>query len=125
VFISIPIVHYPCTEYEFNPHLRHVKDDWSDSQIVSNFGQYIKRKQLGDVVGTYLLSNNDIIETDDLWLLINGYRIEQNLEMFIESSCQYLKNGGAHYNDVLCAMRYMYTRPEVSDRHRTMIAEIL
>ena len=125
VLISIPIVHYPCTEYEHNPYLRHVKDDWSDGHVMSVFGQYVKRKQLGTIVGTYLLSAEDIIETDDLWLIINDHRLNENLEMFIRTSCQYISEKGEKSADVLDAMRYMYARPEVSGELRTLISWVL
>lgn len=63
LFISIPIVYYPCDEYQHNPHLRHIKSDWSDEEVMAEFGQYVQRKDLGKVVGTYLLSNT-VIQSD-------------------------------------------------------------
>lgn len=61
MFISIPIVYYPCDQYEHNPHLRHVKPDWSDDEVEQEFGKYIRKKSLGTVVGTYLLSKSEIV----------------------------------------------------------------
>lgn len=56
IFISIPIIYYPCDEYEYNPHLRHIKPDWSDEEVTSEFKNLIIDKQLNSIVGVYLLS---------------------------------------------------------------------
>ncbi len=35
--LSIPVVHYPQGEYEGNPHEAHVKDDWTNAEVLSTF----------------------------------------------------------------------------------------
>lgn len=54
--ISIPIVHWPQAERHGNPYEVHVKDDWSDSEVLETFSKYIKKSHAGEQIGVYLLS---------------------------------------------------------------------
>lgn len=57
--ISIPIIHYPQDSFEGNHYEIHVKDDWSDLEMIETFPQ-IKKKWCGNTIGCYLLSNKDV-----------------------------------------------------------------
>ena len=59
IFVSIPIVYYPSEEYDFNPHLRHIKPDWSDSEVRESFADIVNC-QLGETVGTYLITRENM-----------------------------------------------------------------
>lgn len=92
LFISIPIVYYPCTEYEVNPYLRHVKPDWSNAEVVKEFGQYIKASQLGNTVGVYLLTPETKSEHKTFYFLsglprsgstVLGAILNQHPEVFV------------------------------------------
>lgn len=54
IIVSIPIVHFPQGEEEGNPYEAHVKDDWSDTEMLETFPQ-IKRSWTGNKIGVYLL----------------------------------------------------------------------
>jgi SAM-dependent methyltransferase len=54
IIVSIPIVHFPQGEEEGNPYEAHVKDDWSDKEMLETFSQ-IKRSWTGNKIGVYLL----------------------------------------------------------------------
>jgi len=49
--ISIPIIHYPQGEEEGNPYERHVKDDWTVTEVLESF-KYITYYQRFDVTMT-------------------------------------------------------------------------
>lgn len=40
--ISIPIIYYPQGEYDGNPYEEHVKPDWTHSEMMDTWGNYIK-----------------------------------------------------------------------------------
>jgi len=52
--ISIPIVHYPQDEIFNNPFEKHVKDDWSHTEVINSFPNIVKTFQ-GTEIGCYLL----------------------------------------------------------------------
>ncbi len=56
LIISIPIIHYPQAEIENNPYEVHVKDDWTDKEMIETFPQIIK-SWTGREIGCYLLSS--------------------------------------------------------------------
>lgn len=45
--ISIPTIHYPQGESEGNIHEVHVKDDWSDDQVLSKFEGIVEHQNFG------------------------------------------------------------------------------
>jgi hypothetical protein len=53
--ISIPVVHYPQGEEFGNPYEVHVKDDWSNSEVLDTFKQYIKKSEVDGEIGVYWL----------------------------------------------------------------------
>jgi len=55
VLLSIPIVHYPQEEEFGNPYERHIKDDWSNEEIISTFGKYITKHEINSIIGVYWL----------------------------------------------------------------------
>jgi hypothetical protein len=55
VVISIPIVHYPQGEFEGNPHEAHIKDDWSNQEVLDSFEHIFYHANEEDI-GVYLLS---------------------------------------------------------------------
>ncbi len=56
LIISIPIIHYPQEEIENNPYEVHVKDDWSNKEMLETFPQIVK-SWTGREIGCYLLSS--------------------------------------------------------------------
>lgn len=52
--ISIPIVHYPQDEIFNNPFEKHIKDDWSHTEVIDSFPNIVKTFQ-GAEIGCYLL----------------------------------------------------------------------
>lgn len=61
VIISIPIVHYPQDEYDGNPYEAHVKDDWSDAEVVATFGEHLvpNGRAVESEIGVYVLARDD------------------------------------------------------------------
>ncbi len=55
MIISIPIVHYPQDEINNNPFEKHIKDDWSDNEILEIWSPLIIDKEIGNEIGVYLL----------------------------------------------------------------------
>lgn len=49
LIVSIPICFCPQDDYGGNPFEIHVKDDWSDEEVTSTWGQYIKKKYTGSM----------------------------------------------------------------------------
>lgn len=107
IFISIPIVYYPSEEYELNPHLRHIKPDWSDDEVQESFSN-IKNKCLGTIVGTYLLTEENINHTKkDFYFLIGLPRsgstllaslLRQNPDVYVTSTSPMLDQLVANQN---------------------------
>jgi predicted TPR repeat methyltransferase len=56
LIISIPIVYMPQGELENNPFEVHVKPDWSDEEVKTTWGNYIKDSSKVKMIGVYLLS---------------------------------------------------------------------
>lgn len=50
--IAIPIIHYHQGELDGNPYEEHVKDDWTDEEVIETFPGIIA-SWTGDVVGAY------------------------------------------------------------------------
>jgi hypothetical protein len=48
-------VHYPQEEEFGNPYERHIKDDWSNEEIISTFGKYIIKHEINSIIGVYWL----------------------------------------------------------------------
>ena len=107
IFISIPIVYYPSEEYDFNPYLRHIKPDWSDKEVNESF-IHIKDKNLGNVVGTYLLTEEDIrVKKKEFYFLIGLPRsgstllaalLRQNDNVYVSSTSPMLDQLVANQN---------------------------
>lgn len=57
LIISIPIVHMPQGAHEGNPFEAHVKDDWSDQEVLSAFSGIIDHA-VDQEIGVYLLSQD-------------------------------------------------------------------
>jgi 2-polyprenyl-3-methyl-5-hydroxy-6-metoxy-1,4-benzoquinol methylase len=55
--ISIPIVHYPQSESEDNPYEVHVKDDWTNDEVLLTFSSIIDYKVF-NITGSYLAKFN-------------------------------------------------------------------
>ena len=55
--ISIPIIHYPQGESEGNPYETHVKDDWTNEEVLTTFNNIIEHKAF-NVTGSYLAKFN-------------------------------------------------------------------
>ena len=53
VIVSIPIGYYPQDEYDGNPYEAHVKDDWTDEEVRSVFGEPTFSQIEGEI-GVYL-----------------------------------------------------------------------
>lgn len=53
--ISIPIIDWPQNERHGNPFEKHVKDDWSDEEVMATFSKYIKKSVAGNRIGVYWL----------------------------------------------------------------------
>lgn len=49
LIISIPVCFCPQDVYAGNPFEIHVKDDWTDEEVTSTWGHYIKEKYIGSV----------------------------------------------------------------------------
>ena len=56
VMISIPIITYPQHEIESNPFQRHIKEDWSHSEICASFPDVVVTCFVHNSIGVYLLS---------------------------------------------------------------------
>lgn len=56
LIISIPVVYMPQGELENNPFEVHVKPDWSDEEVKTTWGLYIKQSVRVKMIGVYLLS---------------------------------------------------------------------
>jgi hypothetical protein len=56
LIISIPVVYMPQGELENNPFEVHVKPDWSDDEVKTTWGKYIKDSARVKMIGVYLLS---------------------------------------------------------------------
>ena len=54
IIISIPIIHWEQGEVGGNPFERHVKDDWSNEEMLETFPE-IKRYHAGNKIGVYLI----------------------------------------------------------------------
>lgn len=54
IIISIPIVHFPQEQINDNPFEEHVKDDWSNQEVLESFSN-ITATWLGQTIGVYLL----------------------------------------------------------------------
>lgn len=55
MIISIPVIHYPQDEINNNPFEKHIKDDWTDQEILETWGELIIDKEIGNEIGVYLL----------------------------------------------------------------------
>jgi len=55
IVMSIPIVHYPQGEYEGNPYEAHVKDDWSNEEVLETFSS-ITDFGVENEIGVYFIS---------------------------------------------------------------------
>lgn len=55
--ISIPIIHMPQEAAYGNPYERHVKDDWSHTEVLRRFPN-VSLSLEGEEIGVYLLSAN-------------------------------------------------------------------
>lgn len=55
LLISIPIIHYPQGEEGGNPYERHVKDDWTHTEVMETFN--VSRSWAGNMIGLYLIEN--------------------------------------------------------------------
>lgn len=58
MIVSIPVVYMPQGEFANNPHERHIKDDWSDSEFREVFGDVIVAGEVDAEIGTYVLSRD-------------------------------------------------------------------
>lgn len=58
--ISIPIKHYPQDEVNGNPFERHVKDNWTDKEVIDTFGKYITKSKPEKIVGVYWLEHTTL-----------------------------------------------------------------
>ena len=56
VMISIPIIDYPQHEIEGNPYQRHVKEDWSHSEVCASFSDTVVTCLVHNSVGVYFLT---------------------------------------------------------------------
>lgn len=56
VMISIPIVDYPQDEVEGNPFQRHVKEDWSHSEVCASFPDTVVTCFVHNSIGVYFLT---------------------------------------------------------------------
>jgi glycosyltransferase involved in cell wall biosynthesis len=77
VIISIPIGHYPQGEYGGNPHEAHVKDDWSDEDVKSTFGNP-SWSRIDKEIGVYVYSKHEIKLTYCV------YAISKNEQQFVK-----------------------------------------
>ena len=84
VFISIPIVHYPQGEFDSNPYEAHIKDDWSNQEVIDTFGQHIVVSSVENEIGVYVLSKYKQRAYEVLRPKIAVYGIFKNEEKFIE-----------------------------------------
>ena len=50
--IAIPIIHYHQDELDGNPYERHVKEDWTNEEVLDTFSGIVDSWE-GDVVGAY------------------------------------------------------------------------
>ncbi|MBC7951065.1 MAG: class I SAM-dependent methyltransferase [Rhodospirillaceae bacterium] len=57
VIISIPVVYYPQDEVNGNPFERHVKDDWTNREVLDSMPDVVS-VLVHDHIGVYLLSAN-------------------------------------------------------------------
>ena len=55
VLISIPVIFYPQDDANGNPYERHVKDDWSHSEVITAFPSMITAV-VHEHIGVYYLS---------------------------------------------------------------------
>ncbi|MEI6557411.1 MAG: class I SAM-dependent methyltransferase [Rhodospirillaceae bacterium] len=56
VMISIPIIDYPQHELEGNPFQRHVKEDWSHSEVCASFPDTVVTCLVHNSIGVYFLT---------------------------------------------------------------------
>lgn len=56
VFISIPVVHSPQGAVNDNPFEEHIKDDWTNEEVLQTF-PFIIKSHVAKKIGIYLLSN--------------------------------------------------------------------
>lgn len=54
VLISVPIIKYPQGAINDNPFEVHVKEDWSNEEVLDTFG-IAEKMFIGDIVGVYLM----------------------------------------------------------------------
>ena len=64
VIISIPIILYPQGEYEGNPYEKHIKEDWTDQEVLSTFSNLVFSHK-GNEVGVYLGVNPEYHSVED------------------------------------------------------------
>ena len=85
VIISIPIGHYPQSEWEGNPYEAHVKDDWTDAQVKEVFGEPTWSVVDGEI-GVYVWTPHRV------GLRICVYAISKNEAHFVPRFCESAKD---------------------------------
>lgn len=84
LFISIPIIHMPQGEYDGNPYEKHIKDDWSDSEVRETFSADLINYSVDNEIGVYLLSRDTEFIANYRKLKVAIYTICKNEEKFVE-----------------------------------------
>ena len=87
VIVSIPIGHYPQDEYDGNPYEKHIKDDWTDAEVRSVFGQPAW-SAIDKEIGVYLFTKQE----NPMKLKIAVYAISKNEEQFVQRFCESAKD---------------------------------
>jgi len=85
VVISIPIGKYPQDEYDGNPYEAHVKDDWTDEEVRSIFGEPAWSR-VSNEIGVYVYGDFT------LRLKIAVYAISKNEEKHAARFCESAKD---------------------------------
>ncbi len=59
VMISIPIIDYPQHDLEGNPFQRHVKEDWSHTEVCASFPETVTTCLVHNSIGVYFLTRRE------------------------------------------------------------------